>query len=69
MRFLRRRRRAQTTTEYMMVISVICVAVYFTVTKALYPVVEDGSSRFRTNQAKDTRDGFVGTGHRGGEKR
>lgn len=69
MRSLRRRSRAQTTTEYMMVISVICVALYFTVTKAMYPVLEDGSAKFRTNQEKVSKDGFVGTGHRGGERR
>ena len=68
MRSLRRRSRAPTTTEYMMVISVICVALYFTVTKAMYPVVEDGSAKFRTNQSKVSKDGYVGTSSTGNRR-
>jgi len=72
MRSLRRRHHrtlAQTTTEYMLVISVICVAVYFTVTNAMYPVLEDGSAKFKQNQMKTSKDGFVGQGYKGGERR
>lgn len=58
---LRRRSLAQTITEYMLVISVVVMALTAVTKRVMYPVLEEGSQTFREKQAQSSKDGYVGS--------
>lgn len=61
----RLRTRAQTSVEYMLVISVVVIALTAAVYKTMYPTLESGSQVFREGQEQVSKDGYDGTSFNG----
>lgn len=65
----RRKSPGQTMTEYMLIISVIVIALTTAVYRPMYSAISAGSEGWRERQERDSKNGYVGTSSLGTERR
>lgn len=65
MRIRRRRTTAQTITEYMLIISVVVIALTAAVYRPMNAAYDAGSKGWTDRQKQDSSNGYVGQGERG----